>query len=129
LQVQGLSVDYAFTQGGGSDGPSHRLSADYAFGPQAGGPEPQPTPSQADRVGVTLTADLQLSLSAEPALFNPNRGQTLLLRATASGKAASSYIEIKPLSGPAVAAQRAEGIAKSFKWDGKRPGGGDAAPG
>jgi outer membrane protein OmpA-like peptidoglycan-associated protein len=130
LQLRGLSLDYAFTQGSGDFGPSHRVSADYAF---SAGPSRQPTETPTPGPGPTpaAAANLELGMTAEPALFNPARGQALILRvqATAGAKADNSYIEIKPLSGPAVAAQRVDGIAKSLKWNGQRPGGGEAPPG
>lgn len=136
LQASGLSVDYAYAQGSGVFGPSHRVSADYAFAAARGGrPKPRPTPSSTRTPEAaaddTPGAGLELALQAEPTLFNPSRGQSVLLRVQAAGKAvaASSFIEIKPLSGPAVAVQRADGLVKSFRWDGRRPGGGDALPG
>jgi outer membrane protein OmpA-like peptidoglycan-associated protein len=130
LQLHGLSVDYAYTQGGGAFGPSHRVSADLAFGPPAApaGAAPTPTPVPT-RGGPAQTAGLELALRAEPALFNPTRGQSVLLTVQANGEAASSFLEIRPLSGAAVAVQRTDGLARSFQWDGKRPSGGDAPAG
>jgi outer membrane protein OmpA-like peptidoglycan-associated protein len=132
LQFRGASVDYAFTQGSGSFGPSHRLSADYAFSAApAERPSETPAPTPGPGAKPAEAAKLELGLTAEPALFNPARGQALILQvqAPAGAKADNSYIEIKPLSGPAVAVQRVDGIAKSLKWDGQRPGGGEAPPG
>ncbi len=130
---KGLSADYAYTQGSGSFGPSHRFGVEYAFapGPQARRsptPRPSATPSPTPTPAV---GPLDLGLRAEPALFNPSKGDKLQLSVVApeGASAASSLVEIRPLSGPAVAQRRAEGLPLDFAWDGRRPGGGDAPPG
>lgn len=125
LQAQGFSVDYAYTQDGGSQGASHRISADYAFGPA--GPGPQTTPVAA----ATPVAKIGLALLAVPTVFNPSLGGKLKLSVISehAEQVASSLIEIRPLVGPAVASKRVDGLPQDFVWDGRRPEGGEALAG
>jgi len=144
VQYRDLCLDYAFTQDVSNLGPTQRLGISYAYAPpQLQGRTPEPTPEATTKPTVRPTASAtptpaptvaeSLALTASPPVYNPQRdAKGLLLSVTASEgymRAASSRLEIRPLTGPAVVYKQAQGLPLSYAWDGKRPGGANAAAG
>ena len=142
VEYRGLRLDYAFTQEVSGLGPTQRFSASYAYAPpqmQGRTPEPTPqgtatmrtTPSPTPTPGAGLGDSL--TVSAQPAVYNPQRDKGGLIFTVAASeglkRAASSRLELRPLTGPAVVFKQVQGLPASFAWDGKRPGGGNAPAG
>jgi outer membrane protein OmpA-like peptidoglycan-associated protein len=131
IQYQGLSVDYAFGQDVSTLGPTHRVSAAYRFGGEAG-PRPSATPSPTPGT-LEPAAPLSLKLEAAEAVFRPLSGaarQTLTLKATGSQDAVEqTHFEIQPLQGASFYAESRRGLPLDWSWDGRQQSGAWAAAG
>ncbi len=129
LAWEGWHLDYGWDQDPGSLGSLQRVSLSYAFAPAptwtktASAPKPTPVPT-AVALGLTVTAD--------PQRFEPSANPKGLLIWVQSGGldlAARSRVDIIGPQGLGVAFKEVSGVARSFTWDGRKPGVGPAEPG
>jgi outer membrane protein OmpA-like peptidoglycan-associated protein len=129
LAWEGWHLDYSWDQDPGSLGSLQRVSLSYAFAPAptwtktASAPKPTPVPTVV-ALGLTITATPQ---RFEPA-SNP-KGLLIWVQSGGLDNAARSRVDIIGPQGQGVAYREVTGVARSFTWDGRKPGVGPAEPG